>query len=220
MIFDVRSYDLRPGALPAYRDAVREVALPVRRPYGIALAGWFSAETGPLGRVVHIWAFRDWQHLEHAKREFRQDSQWTGEYLPRVLPLIRRQHCETMLAADFWERRLGTSGTGSVGVYDLRTYDFKPGGVPAYLASVREVSLPIMERYSVRLAGWYYTEIGTLNRVLHVWAYRDGAHLSESRRQSHREPRWIDEHLPLVRALVVAQHSELVQAADFSPLPP
>ena len=220
MIYDVRSYDLRPGALPAYRDAVREVALPVRQRYGIALAGWFSADVGPPGRVVHIWAFRDWQHLEQGKRQFRQDPQWTEEYLPRVLPLIERQHCEVMLAADFWERRLGRAGTHAAEIYEVCTDELKPGGVPDYLACVREVALPIVERYGVKPAGWYYTEIGTLNRVLHIWAYRDWAHLRESRRQSRSEPRWLDEHLPRVRERVVAQHCQLMHAADFSPTPP
>ncbi len=220
MIYDVRCYDLRPGGLPAYRDAVREVALPVRQRYGIALAGWYYADVGTLSRVLHIWAFRDWQHLEHAKRQFRQDPQWSREYLPRVLPLIGRQHCQAMLAADFWERRPVATGKGGAGVYELRTDDLKPGGVPAYLASVREVALPVLERYGVKPAGWYYPEIGTLNRVLHLWAYRDGAHLAESRRQLRSDPRWINEHLPRVRELIVAQKSQLMHAAEFSPAPP
>jgi NIPSNAP len=101
MLYDMRSYDLRPGALQAYMDAVREVALPVRQRYGIKLAGWYYTEVGTLNRVVHIWAFRDWQHLAEGKRGFRADPQWKGAYLPRVLPLIVRQHSQIMLAADF-----------------------------------------------------------------------------------------------------------------------
>ena len=31
MIYDMRTYDLNPGALQTYMDAVREVALPLRR---------------------------------------------------------------------------------------------------------------------------------------------------------------------------------------------
>ena len=40
MIYDMRTYDLNPGALQAYMDAVREVALPLREDYGVKLAGW------------------------------------------------------------------------------------------------------------------------------------------------------------------------------------
>lgn len=101
MIYDLRTYTLRPGAVPAYMDAVREVALPVRQRYGIRLAGWYHTEIGPLNRVVHIWAFRDWAHLVEAKRRFRQDPQWVQDYLPRVLPLIERQESQIVHAADF-----------------------------------------------------------------------------------------------------------------------
>ena len=101
MLYDFRTYELKPGALPAYQAAVREVALPVRRRYGIALAGWYYPEVGTLNRVVHIWAFRDWAHLAEAKRAFRQDPQWVNDYLPRVLPLIVRQHAQVMRAPDF-----------------------------------------------------------------------------------------------------------------------
>lgn len=101
MIYDFRTYDLEPGSVQAYMDAVREVALPVRRRYGVKLAGWYHTEVGTLNRVVHIWAFRDWEHLAEAKRRFRQDPEWVNDYLPRVVPLIRRQHAQVMLAADF-----------------------------------------------------------------------------------------------------------------------
>ena len=101
MIYDMRIYDLKPGSLKAYMDAVREVALPVRRRYGIKLAGWYHSEIGTLNRVVHIWAFRDWQHLEEGKRQFRQDPQWINDYLPRVLPLIVQQQSQLCHAADF-----------------------------------------------------------------------------------------------------------------------
>lgn len=101
MIFDMRTYDLVPGSLEAYRAAVKEIALPVRERYGIRLAGWYYTEIGTLNRVVHIWAFRDWKHLTEAKERFRKDPDWTERYLPRVLPLIAAQQSQIVHAADF-----------------------------------------------------------------------------------------------------------------------
>lgn len=104
MLFDMRTYDLVPGGLEAYRTAVQEIALPVRERYGIRLAGWYYTEIGTLNRVVHIWAFRDWDHLADAKAKFRKDPDWTERYLPRVLPLIVAQHSQIVRAADFSPR--------------------------------------------------------------------------------------------------------------------
>ena len=51
-------------------------------------------------------------------------------------------------------------------IYDFRMYTFKPGGIPDYMAAVEELSIPIRAKYGVKLAGWYYSDIGELNQVV------------------------------------------------------
>ena len=106
MIYDMRTYDLNPGALQAYMDAVREVALPLREYYGIKLAGWYYTDIGKLNRVVHIWAYRDYTHFDQARQAVRSDPRWVDEYLPRVKGLVVRQQDQIMLASDFFESRV------------------------------------------------------------------------------------------------------------------
>ncbi len=101
MIYDMRIYDIAPGRLPEYMAAVREVGLPVREKHGVTLVHWYYTEVGTLNRVFHTWAYRDWAHLAEAKARFRQDPDWSGKYLPRVLPLVVRQSNQIVLAADF-----------------------------------------------------------------------------------------------------------------------
>lgn len=101
MIYDLRIYDLKPGSVPQYMAAVREWALPIRSDYGVKLVGWYYTEVGPLNQVVHIWGFRDWQHMQETKEQFRQDPRWRKEYLPRVEGLIVSQRNQIMRAADF-----------------------------------------------------------------------------------------------------------------------
>ena len=104
-------------------------------------------------------------------------------------------------------------------IFDMRTYDLVPGGLAKYMAAVREIALPVRERYGIRLAGWYHTEIGTLNRVIHIWAYRDWAHLAESKAQFRADPEWTGKYLPRVLPLIAAQQNQIVYASDFSPKP-
>ena len=52
-------------------------------------------------------------------------------------------------------------------IYDYREYTFKPGKVPEYMAAVEELSIGIRAKYGIKLAGWYYADIGELNRVVH-----------------------------------------------------
>lgn len=100
-------------------------------------------------------------------------------------------------------------------IYDMRTYDIQPGALQTYMEAVRDVALPVREDNGIKLAGWYYTDIGTLNRVVHIWAYRDYTHFDEARQAVRNDPRWINEYLPRVKGLIVRQQDSIMRAADF-----
>lgn len=104
-------------------------------------------------------------------------------------------------------------------IYDMRIYDLVPGGLAEYQAAVEEVGLPVREKYGVKLAGWYYTEIGTLNRVVHIWAFRDWAHMEEAKQQFRSDPDWVERFLPRVRPLVLRQSDQIMHSAPFAPQP-
>jgi hypothetical protein len=100
-------------------------------------------------------------------------------------------------------------------IYDMRTYDIAMGKTPEYMAAVREVALPVRESYGVKLAGWYYTDIGALNRVVHIWAYRDYAHFEEAREAFRTDERWLNDYVPRVKGIVLRQENQIMRASDF-----
>ncbi|GIT19114.1 MAG: NIPSNAP family protein [Dehalococcoidia bacterium] len=56
-------------------------------------------------------------------------------------------------------------------IHEFRTYDLKPGSLAQYYSN----TAPMMQKrleYSP-LVGYFHTEIGPLNRVLHIWEYED-----------------------------------------------
>ena len=100
-------------------------------------------------------------------------------------------------------------------IYDMRTYDIAMGKTPEYMAAVREVALPVRESYGVKLAGWYYTDIGALNKVVHIWAYRDFAHFEEAREAFRTDERWLNDYVPRVKGIVLRQENQIMRASDF-----
>ena len=100
-------------------------------------------------------------------------------------------------------------------IYDMRTYDIAMGKTPEYMAAVREIALPVRESYGVKLAGWYYTDVGALNKVVHIWAYRDFAHFEEAREAFRNDERWINDYVPRVKGIVLRQENQLMRASDF-----
>jgi hypothetical protein len=105
-------------------------------------------------------------------------------------------------------------------IFDLRIYDLRPGTLQEYMAAVRDVGLPVRRKHGVNLVSWYYTEIGTLDRVFHTWAYRDWNHLQEAKAHFRQDPDWRERYLPRVFPLILRQRNQIVLAADFSPSPP
>ena len=100
-------------------------------------------------------------------------------------------------------------------IYDMRTYDIAMGKTPEYMAAVREVALPVRESYGVKLGGWYYTDIGALNKVVHIWAYRDYTHFEEAREAFRTDERWLNDYVPRVKGIVLRQENQIMHASDF-----
>lgn len=97
----------------------------------------------------------------------------------------------------------------------MRTYDIAMGKTPEYMAAVREIALPVRESYGVKLAGWYYTDIGALNKVVHIWAYRDFAHFEEAREAFRTDERWVNDYIPRVKGIVLRQENQIMRASEF-----
>ena len=57
-------------------------------------------------------------------------------------------------------------------IYEIRTYDLKPRSVPEFERRVAEKLKEGRQTYSP-LFGFWYTEAGPLNQVVHVWPYED-----------------------------------------------
>ena len=104
-------------------------------------------------------------------------------------------------------------------IYDYRVYTFKPGKVPEYMAAVEELSIGIRAKYGIKLAGWYYSDIGDLNQVVHIWGYRDHAHFEEAKAQVAKDPDWTGKYLPRVAGRLESQKTYLMLSPDCAPQP-
>lgn len=102
-------------------------------------------------------------------------------------------------------------------IYELRTYQLVVGGVPRYLEIAKSRLLPLLAEHGLKPVGFWYTEVGTLNEVVHLWAYSD---LNERTRQWKSwtgDPRraQIAEEL---RQVIVTQTNKLLTPTEFSGL--
>ena len=73
-------------------------------------------------------------------------------------------------------------------VYEMRVYTVQPGKVGELQTLFEKEGLPVIKEYS-KLVGWWSTEIGPLNQVIHLWAYNDHGHREQVRAAQNAEPR-------------------------------
>ncbi len=90
-------------------------------------------------------------------------------------------------------------------IYELRTYTVKPGTVGDMVKAASTVSRDIRGDNFGKLEGYWSTEIGPLNQVLHMWSFSDFAERAKLRAELAKNPRWGGEYLPLIRPLLIRQ---------------
>jgi hypothetical protein len=100
-------------------------------------------------------------------------------------------------------------------IHEFRTYDFAPGNALRYLDLFRREGLPLITGY-LPLIGYLVTEIGPLNRIHHLWAYRDLADRAERRGRLMQDKAWTEGFLPRGMALVRRQENRLLRLAHGS----
>lgn len=55
--------------------------------------------------------------------------------------------------------------------YELRTYTLKPTKLADWLALYKSAALEVQQEHLGNLVGFFTTEIGEVNQVIHLWAY-------------------------------------------------
>jgi hypothetical protein len=101
-------------------------------------------------------------------------------------------------------------------VYEMRVYTLQPGKVPAFLELIEKEALPVISKYS-KLVGFWSTEVGALNEVVHIWAYEDPNHRERARKAQGEDPQ-LQAFRPKAQAMIVSQYNKILVPASFSPL--
>jgi hypothetical protein len=105
-------------------------------------------------------------------------------------------------------------------IHELRTYTIQPGRLPEYVEKVGSLGMPIRGDRFGRLVGYWTTELGPLNQVLHIWEFADLAARTQARAGLARDERWVKEYLPVSTPFLQAQETMILVPADWYPLRP
>ncbi len=105
-------------------------------------------------------------------------------------------------------------------IIEHRTYTFRPGTVPRWLAKYEAEGLPIQKRHLGRFVGLYVSEIGRLHTIVLIWGYDCLADREARRAAMAADPHW-QRFIASVWALdaITAQDVMVMNPAACSPTP-
>ncbi|MDH3701259.1 MAG: NIPSNAP family protein [Alphaproteobacteria bacterium] len=105
-------------------------------------------------------------------------------------------------------------------IVDKRIYSLKPGGVPIYMKIYEEFGLKPQTRHLGQPLGWYFSEVGTLNQITHLWGYEDLADRTAKRAAMGADPDWQVYIKKMGEAgILLKQENQILVAAPWSPDP-
>jgi hypothetical protein len=203
MIYEVRTYRLKPGTVGECEKRFAE-ALPYREKFSPLGAFWHT-ELGPLNQIVHIWPYENLKQRSEIRAQAAQDPHWP----PKILDLIETMESEVFTPAPFMQP-LSKQKLGDV--YEMRIYMYQPGSIPEVLARWAE-AIPQRIQLSPLAACWY-SDIGELNKFVHIWAYKDLEERDRIRAEAMKLPQWP----PKTREFLLSQTNKILLPAAFSPL--
>ncbi|HZS81705.1 MAG TPA: NIPSNAP family protein [Stellaceae bacterium] len=102
-------------------------------------------------------------------------------------------------------------------IVEERIYTVQPGKVQEWLVFYGERGLPVQQRHLGRLIGFFTSEIGTLNQIVHLWAYDSLAHREEARAKLAKDPDW-QAYLKQSPKVLERMENRILVPTAFSPL--
>ena len=207
MLYEVRTYTLRPGAVAEFEDRFAK-RLPIREKHSKLGAFWHT-EVGPLNQVIHVWPYENLEHRMRVREAMAKDTEL--QQVPGGRDLIVAQEAEIMIPAPFMHP-LGSRNYGTGNIYEMRIYTHAPGNIPAVLKAWGE-AIEAREKYSPLAACWT-SELGGLNKFVHVWVYANLNERARIREEARKAGHWP----PPSGVRPIRQENKILIAAPFSPV--
>ncbi|CAG5114873.1 unnamed protein product [Candidula unifasciata] len=126
--------------------------------------------------------------------------------------MLRSRRNQILMSFNFWPQIQPRSGSN---IYELRSYTLRPGTLYEW-GNCWAKAIKFRQTNNEPVAG-FFTQIGHLYCVEHMWGYKDLQTRKETREAAWSRPGW-DECVSNTVALTRHMHSSILIPTPFSPL--
>ena len=75
-------------------------------------------------------------------------------------------------------------------IHELRIYTLWPGKVPEFLKLAEERAMVIRGDSYGKCEGYWFSEVGSLNQIAHLWSYEDLNNRADARARLGKNAEW------------------------------
>ncbi|XP_018596001.1 protein NipSnap homolog 1 isoform X1 [Scleropages formosus] len=186
-LYKIQYHNVKPEYLEAYNSLSAEVQnrLHHDKDYPCEVVGSWNTWYGEQDQAVHLWRYKGgYPALTECLNKLRQNKEYLDFRKERSKMLISRRN-QLLLEFSFWNEPAPRPGPN---IYELRTYRLRPGTMIEW---GNHWARAIKHRQENQEAvGGFFTQIGELYVVHHLWAYKDLQSREETRNFAWQKPGW------------------------------
>ncbi|XP_076312278.1 protein NipSnap-like [Tachypleus tridentatus] len=210
LVYELQIHDIKPDSTELYLKGYEQWAHLVQEKIkDTSLVGSWKVLVGDEDQVVHIWRYSGYAAAHKAMETYRTDTELQKLQNDRV-KLVRSRENQLMLAFSYWGHPEAQKRDCN---YEMRSYVLKPGTMIEW-GNVWARGIAYRKNHAV--AG-FFSQIGQLYMVHHIWGYQDLQKRKEVREEVWRQPGW-DECVANTVPLIREMRSRWLTPNSFSPI--
>ncbi len=211
MIYEVRTYDLKPRSVPEVEKRFGET-YEKRKKYS-ELAAFWHTEIGPLNQIIHVWPYQDLAERNRIRAAAVKDGVWPPNIGEFILNMRSDIFIPFAISPEIKPAKVGP-------YFEMRTYTYASGELPVIMKAW-ENAIEGRLKFGPVTAIWY-SDLGGLNKFVHIWPYKSLNERVEIRTKSRATGAWPPSELAEKQGgrgyLLLAQENKILMPASFSPL--
>jgi hypothetical protein len=102
-------------------------------------------------------------------------------------------------------------------IVEQRIYTLIPGKLPEFLDIYERLGWPIAKEKMGKMLGYFYSEVGELNQVIHQYGYESFEERLRLRAEINKDPEW-QKYGAAARPLIIRQENRIMIPARYSPI--
>ncbi|EZA54016.1 hypothetical protein DMN91_000872 [Ooceraea biroi] len=214
VIYALHTHNIRPDSIDKYLANYEENVNLIhskKSELNCELVGSWTVEVGDLDQALHLWQYTGgYERVDHAQAVLSKDEAYQ-RLLKERGNYLRSRHLQYLLAFSYWPPVQNRKGSNK---YEIRSYSLKPGTMIEWGNNWAK-AINYRRNNDEPFAG-YFSQIGRLYNVHHIWCYKNLQSRKETRESAWRSPGW-DECVAYTVPLIREMHSRILNPTSFSP---